>query len=253
MNRKPEWNCKGCGKAFEPDRFSLYADKPPRCCTVEIAPEVYVDVCEGRAEGYFKHVTDSGRRPSASCIVKAHRAVGKCPGCGVEDVGDIGMICDKCTANIDRGKRAGGDAVAYYPINWDKMFGPYISDGKDKEVIRRLTENLLKAVAGDRRWQKGFPDEQYNGKATIPSPAPNDSYFSVNGGMYFLEMTAAQAEALRAFLYELQQAGEIQYRRGYDDGNDLLGGLASGRTKPGDYEQWAPQGGMAGYGKKNRG
>ena len=204
--------CDGCGTEHTVrDRF----ERP--VVMVEIAPGKQVTVC--RSSRY-----SAGTYAKASCLEKARKAARVCPGCG-DGPWEIPSVCQECRRRLDQAKEADSTPLIAVRFHYGKLM-PYLRT----EDMEKLGNLIVDAVQGrgarSAKSSHDLPDAAWGGTVPAGSQYSHDR---------IVEVTASQKAAIVALAEEIFFMMQAQWRAGYEEGHNLLHGLAVGRVSADDY------------------
>lgn len=199
--------CAGCGKPVR-----LNYQEHPVTHELELFPKRTVWLCEGRTSVCLRYGGDryvhGSTEVAAACLRRAREKIALCPGCGAEGI-ELGRICAKCRAAIERGQPRSDRELRWYNLSLSQ-FMPYLSDSGDPEKLReRFGRLLMRACAADR-----YSD----------SCVQSGTWIGESGwvGCPSAEMTEGQSEALVAVLTLLKQLCVLYHLDGVREGRDIL-------------------------------
>lgn len=212
--------CTGCGRPAEGPTAPLVAVKV-------FGQDVVLH--EGRA-WVQRDEFRNGDHVSATCLRRVREKLAKCPGCFAADQ-EPGTLCKSCLDAIARDREANQQAMKVYRICTSYILGPY-AGGEHQRAIEKAARLLARAVAGRRFWSNGSP-----GIYDVTGGDIGREHGSALAADPCVELTTAQADALREFSGAIGKAMEAQYDAGKEEGRNILLGLARGEMTTADYEE----------------
>ncbi len=213
-------DCYGCGGSLSKSGCWLGVK-------VDVAPDLYVQVCRGRTQS----------TPAVDCEVKARRKACLCPGCGRE-WRRLGEICHACREAIARD--AGAQAQVNKKVEWwaiaGKKIAPSLSFKTNRDYVyptEELAELLAAAVAAGR----GPVSRDKVRRYVEPDNYIPSCYETHNDDVQFIEITPEAGAALKKFVTRLCEVMQLQYGDGFRDGSNILGRLSIGDKTVQDFER----------------
>ena len=218
--------CDGCGKELPVlNTNPKYYGDPVDGVSVEIAPEVVVNVCATTRYSMRWHSVESVMNPRLPCIRKAWEKARACAGCGEIDFHNpFEGICDDCTRALARAKDLDADAPRLHSLDTSLIASHY----PDREVP---AAELLKLIAD---------------VAAAKGPRSRDGSFgivlgarrrSAHSGMPSVELDDDQVKAVEALGAAIKAFADGMYHQGRKDGRNLLGQLMTGESSISDFEE----------------
>lgn len=203
--------CFGCNRPAEPNRSLM-----------EVSMSMDGDIvwvhAKSKANGWSKE-------PVTPCLRKAHERASRCPICGSPESSKL--PCRECQEWIQKcrerdAREQGLSELKRVSLN-ASLLTHHVTDVMQG---RELQVNLLEALAQTASVD-GERKDPFKGEHIFPE-AKHISRMTPTTGNFGLVTTVRQATALKQAVDLIYEIGNESYKKGFNDGRNVLMGLASG-------------------------
>jgi len=231
--------CEGCGKPFE--RAYGYNTRPI-VASVEIAPDVTVNVCGSTHNNALYYRPMDGYAPKLSCLRKAFETHSACPGCGTEhsrgERGPYDAVCDNCRDTLIRARDTLGDKPGSYCLDTSLITEQYPSDRASEcpdgaptpsQCVDELLDTIVRIAAAN--------GPRHSGRDVEWGAVLGADHRSAHSGMPRVELDDGQRVAVEELGSAIRKLTQAMYHQGRRAGRNLLGGLATGEYTIREFEE----------------